>query len=71
MGVNLIIIVSFLMVEEFDIKGLMYFLLVFKLCFFVFCLVFYIDLLFFWFNVEEEDNLSCYNFIVMLGFVVY
>lgn len=67
-GVNLVIFNVF---DNDVIVGLLLFLFVYKVCFFVLKLMFYVDLLFVWLNIEKEDNLSWYNFIVMLGFVVY
>ncbi|WP_334018741.1 alpha/beta hydrolase [Alteromonas sp. S015] len=70
-GANLTTIASFSMVEELDIKGLMHFSPAFKSRFFVSRLAPYIDSLFPWPNVEEEDNPSRYNSTAMPGFAAY
>lgn len=59
------------MAEELDIKGLMHFSPAFKSRFFVSRLAPYIDSLFPWPNVEEEDNPSRYNSTAMPGFAAY
>ena len=70
-GANLTTIASFSMAEELDIKGLMHFSPAFKSRFFVSRLAPYIDSLFPWPNVEEEDNPSRYNSTAMPGFAAY
>ncbi|OJF67534.1 hypothetical protein BK026_01255 [Alteromonas sp. V450] len=70
-GANLTTIASFSMTEELDIKGLMHFSPAFKSRFFVSRLAPYIDSLFPWPNVEEEDNPSRYNSTAMPGFAAY
>ncbi|WP_370242663.1 alpha/beta hydrolase [Alteromonas abrolhosensis] len=70
-GANLTTIASFTMAEEIEIKGLMHFSPAFKSRFFVSRLAPYIDSLFPWPNVEEEDNPSRYNSTAMPGFAAY
>ena len=59
------------MADDVEIKGLMHFSPAFKSRFFVSRLAPYIDLLFPWPNVEEEDNPSRYNSTAMPGFAAY
>lgn len=70
-GANLTTIASFSMAEELHIKGLIHFSPAFKSRFFVSRLAPYIDSLFPWPNVEEEDNPSRYNSTAMPGFAAY
>lgn len=70
-GANLTTIASFSMAEELNIKGLIHFSPAFKSRFFVSRLAPYIDSLFPWPNVEEEDNPSRYNSTAMPGFAAY
>ena len=70
-GANLTTIASFTMADDVEIKGLMHFSPAFKSRFFVSRLAPYIDLLFPWPNVEEEDNPSRYNSTAMPGFAAY
>ena len=70
-GANLTTIASFSLAEELDIKGLIHFSPAFKSRFFVSRLAPYIDSLFPWPNVEEEDNPSRYNSTAMPGFAAY
>ncbi|WP_394220976.1 alpha/beta hydrolase [Alteromonas gracilis] len=70
-GSNLTTIASFSMAEKLDIKGLVHFSPAFKSRFFVSRLAPYIDSLFPWPNVEEEDNPSRYNSTAMPGFAAY
>lgn len=67
-GANLTTIASF---YRTDIEGLIHFSPAFKSRFFVSRLAPYIDLLFPWPNVEEEDNPSRYNSTAMSGFAAY
>ena len=70
-GANLTTIASFSLAEELDIKGLTHFSPAFKSRFFVSRLAPYIDELFPWPNVEEENNPSRYNSTAMAGFAAY
>ncbi len=70
-GANLTTIASYSMAEELNIKGLIHFSPAFKSRFFVSRLAPYIDSLFPWPNVEEEDNPSRYNSTAMPGFAAY
>ena len=70
-GANLTTIASFSMAEKYDVKGLIHFSPAFKSRFFVSRLAPYIDQLFPWPNVEEEDNPSRYNSTAMPGFAAY
>lgn len=70
-GANLTTIASFSMAEELNIKGLIHFSPAFESRFFVSRLAPYIDSLFPWPNVEEEDNPSRYNSTAMPGFAAY
>ena len=70
-GANLTTIASFTMADEVEVKGLMHFSPAFKSRFFVSRLAPYIDSLFPWPNVEEEDNPSRYNSTAMPGFAAY
>jgi esterase/lipase len=67
-GANLTTIATFF---RNDIKGLIHFSPAFKSRFFVSRLAPYIDSLFPWPNVEEEDNPSRYNSTAMPGFAAY
>lgn len=67
-GANLTTIASFF---RTDIEGLIHFSPAFKSRFFVSRLAPYIDSLFPWPNVEEEDNPSRYNSTAMPGFAAY
>lgn len=67
-GANLTTIASFF---RTDIEGLIHFSPAFKSRFFVSRLAPYIDSLFPWPNVEDEDNPSRYNSTAMPGFAAY
>lgn len=70
-GANLTTIASFSLADQLGIKGLIHFSPAFKSRFFVSRLAPYIDSLFPWPNVEEEDNPSRYNSTAMPGFAAY
>ena len=70
-GANLTTIASFTMADQLDIKGLVHFSPAYKSRFFVSRLAPYVDSLFPWPNVEEEDNPSRYNSTAMPGFAAY
>ena len=67
-GANLTTLAAF---ERSDIAGLVHFSPAFKSRFFVSRLAPYIDTLFPWPNVEEEDNPTRYNSTAMPGFAAY